>query len=393
MKIVYSLPHPADKLSSEQAGHTVRASAMLGELEKRGHQIFTIEAASGQGSQTAVKTYRTVVKKLLPRPIAMQMRDRARVAYGHRYGERLIEAVEKHHPDVILETHIAFSQAGQRASERTGCPLALDDVAPSWEEEQQYGVGAGKLAREIHRTVTGKASLLVAVSGVIRRLLTEDGIPDSKIVTISNGIDPSFFQSHSESVRKRYRIPHDAVVILFVGSFQPYHRVDLLIEAFAKVKVNPPAHLLLVGEGQRTPEAKAAAERLGLMDKITFTGRIPYQEVAEYVTAGDVAVMPATNSYGNPMKIYEYMAQGKAVVAPNQETITEIVTHQHNAVLFQPENVDGLAAALQTVIEDANLRRKIAQQARIDADSHTWAKRAEVLEHALEKILMKQNRA
>ncbi|NWF71307.1 MAG: glycosyltransferase [Chloroflexi bacterium] len=391
MKIVYSLPHPADSLSSEQAGHTVRASAILGVLEKRGHEIIRVEAARGSGAQTAVKTYRSLVKKLLPRFIANQMRDRARVAYSLNYAGRLQQVVEQARPDVILETHIAFSLAGKTVSEKTGIPLGLDDVAPSWEEAQQYGGGAGGLAQRTHHEVTQQASLVVAVSQEIRRLLKEDGVAESKLVTISNGIDHKFFQTGTggAEVRARYGIPADTVVIVFVGSFQPYHRVDLLLEAFAQVKTDTPARLLLVGEGQRTPEAKAAADRLGINARVTFTGRIPYDQVAQYVAAGDVATMPATNSYGNPMKIYEYMAQSKAIIAPDQPTITEIVAHGESAYLFQPENVGALAAGLKRLIEDGGLRTKIAQRARADADQHTWEKRGEAMEQALEKIRRK----
>ncbi|NDJ86457.1 MAG: glycosyltransferase, partial [Chloroflexi bacterium] len=176
MKIVYSLPHPADQLESSQAGHTVRARAILSALERRGHEIIRVQAAAGQQSQAAVSTYRSIVKKLLPRPIAMRLRDTARVAYSRRYAGRLIEALQQHRPDVILETHIAFTLAGKIASAETGIPLVLDDVAPPWEEEEQYGVGSRKLARQTYQEITHQARMLVAVSGAIRRLLIAEGL-------------------------------------------------------------------------------------------------------------------------------------------------------------------------------------------------------------------------
>lgn len=386
MKILYSLPHPADSLDSEQAGHTVRARAMLGALETLGHDIIRLEAASNPRSQSAVKTYRSVVKKLLPRPVAQRMRDLARVAYSRNYGARLIEAIHQHQPDVILETHIAFSVAGKMASAQTGIPLILDDVAPSWEEEQQYGVGAKQLALNTHREVTQQASLLVAVSGVIRQHLIDERIAENKIITVHNGINAAKFHTGIDSlaIRNRYHIPADAVVIVFVGSFQPYHRVDLLIEAFAHVKTD--AYLFLVGDGQRRPEAKALCEKLGLTERVIFTGRIPYEQVADYSAVGDIAIMPATNSYGNPMKIYEYMALGQAVLAPRQETITEIVTHAQDAYLFEPENVGAITEALERVIVDGELRHRLGQSAAQQAIHFTWEARAKSLEAAIGKI-------
>jgi glycosyltransferase involved in cell wall biosynthesis len=87
------------------------------------------------------------------------------------------------------------------------------------------------------------------------------------------------------------------------------------------------------------------------------------------------------------MKIYEYMALGKAAIAPNQETIREIASHGQGIYLFEAENVQSMAAALQTMIEDTALRQQLGQQALQIAATHTWTKRAQTLEEALTKIL------
>lgn len=388
MKIIYSLPHPADRLGSQQAGHVIRASALLDALERLGHTVIQLEAATEQSTQTAVGLYRKVVKRMLPRPVAMRMRDTARISHGRRYAHRLIEAIERTHPDVIFETHIAFSLAGKIASEQTGVPLVLDDVAPSWEEEQQYGVGLKEAARDIHRQVTDCARLLIAVNHTMRRYLLEEGIQASKIITVENGIDSRYFRPDVDGHvrRQQYRLPPNAVVIVYVGSFQPYHRVDLLLHAFAQIKTAPAAHLLLVGEGKYTAGAKALAQSLNLLDQVTFTGAVDYSAVASYIAAGDIAVIAANSSYANPMKLYEYMALGKPIVAPNQETITDVVTHDKNAYLFTPEDVPAMAAALKAVSEDLSLRQRLGKAASALAAEQTWDKRAETIQRALEAV-------
>jgi glycosyltransferase involved in cell wall biosynthesis len=389
MKIVYSLSHPAHRLDSGAAGHTVRARALLGALERRGHEIVTMQAATDQATQSAVKTYHGLVKKLLPRPVAMRMRDMARVRFSRRYAQLLFDGLQQHRPDLILETHNGFAVAGKLASERSGLPLVLDDVAPSWEEEREFGVGLKQRALNIYREVTGHASLLVAVNDVMRQLLIEDGVPATKLVTVSNGIDPDYFHPNIDgsAARAQYAIPAETIVIVFVGSFQTYHRVDLLLEAFSRVTPNQTAHLLLVGDGKRAPEARDQTQRLGLSDHVTFCGRIPYEDVSRYVAAGNVTIMPATNSYGNPMKIYEYAAMGKAILAPNQETITEIVAHDESAYLFAPEDVDSMAAALTAVIQDGALRQRLRQNATQLAHKHTWEQRAIALEQAIQQVI------
>ncbi len=385
MKIVYSLPHPADRLDSQQAGHVIRARALLNALEGLHHQIVNVEAAAESSTKAAVGFYRNVVKKALPRPIAMRMRDAARVSNSRRYAARLIETIESARPDVILETHIAFSLAGKIASEQTGVPLVLDDVAPAWEEEQQYGVGLKDKAHEVYKEVTESARLLVAVSPTIRDYLRGQGLPDSKLILVPNGIDASLFRAGEQpgKVRAQYGIAPDTMLIVFVGSFQPYHRVDLLIRAFKTLDTTRKTHLLLVGEGARTAECKALAAELGLMDRITFTGAIDYSKVGSYVAAADVTVLPGNLDYGNSMKIYEYLALGKPVVAPDQPTVTDMVTHDQTAYLFKRDDAEALKNALKTVIDDPALCQRLSAAAAKLAAECTWEKRAEVLSNAL----------
>ena len=373
MKILYSLPHPADSLASGQAGHVIRATALLNALEGLGHTVQRVEAAAESSAKTSVSLYRNYVKKLLPRPLAMRMRDAMRLAI-----------IERERPDLILETHIAFSLAGALASQAAGVPLVLDDVAPSWEEEQQYGVGLKQAAREIHKQVTTQARLMIAVNKTLRQHLIEDGQPPEKVIIVENGIDERTFRPDLDGapIRARYGIPPEAIVIGFVGSFQPYHRVDLLLRAFAQIS-DPRARLLLVGQGITSADSQALAARLGISARTTFTGSLPYDQVANYLAASDITIMPATNDYGNPMKVYEYMAMGKVVVAPDQPTITEIATHDQDAYLFAREDVAAMTAALKTLIADSALRERLGAQGRTLAAKHTWRKRAETLQAAL----------
>ena len=87
------------------------------------------------------------------------------------------------------------------------------------------------------------------------------------------------------------------------------------------------------------------------------------------------------------MKMYEYMALGKAIIAPNQETITEIAENNRNAYLFEPENVPTLTFALQTLIDDKPLREALGRQAGGQVAGFTWQARAKALEHAIQRII------
>ena len=389
MKILYSLPHPSDRLGAQRAGHMIRATAMLSALQNLGHEVIRVEAASSAGTQLSVSVYRKLIRNLLPRPIAMRMRDRARIQHGIRYASHLIERAQQNKPDLILETHIAFSLAGKIASEQTGLPLILDDCTPAWEEEQQYGVGLKNEVKRIHREVTAQASLLIAVNKTMRRNLLEEGAPPETVITVENGFDDKAFYPGVDGshFRKQFQIPDDSVVIVFVGSFQPYHRVDLLLRSFQLLRGAAKVHLLIVGEGRTLQDCKELAKTLGLTSRVTFVGRVPYAEVPSYAAAGDIAVMPATNAYGNPMKIYEYMALGKAIIAPLQPTITEIATHGEDAYLFKAEDISSLASAINTLVSDPDLVLRLGRCGAKRASEHSWDKRAQVLQDAMQSVL------
>lgn len=390
LRILYSLPHPADRLGHQGAGHVVRASAILEALQGLGHEVIRVEAATGTGVKFYVEIYRKYVRKILPSFIAMRMRDAARIRHGKNYAKRLIQTAELHRPDLILETHVAFSLAGKLASEYLGLPLILDDCSPAWEEEQQYGVALKDEARKIYREVTGHASCIVAVNATMRKNLMDENIDPDKIIVIENGFNSTLFKPNTDGSyrRSQLKIPDRKLIILFVGSFQAYHKVDLLIEAFSVMTHRHQAQLLMVGDGKKFQEARQMVSKLHLENEITFTGRVPYQDIPSYVAAGDVTVMPATNDYGNPMKVYEYMALGKVVVAPDQPTIREILTNNSDSVLFEPDNARSLAKALDDLILGEEKRVNMGKRAALRAAEHTWEKRAIVLQDAIYKTLL-----
>ncbi len=391
MKILYSLPHPSHRLDTPGAGHTVRANALLNALENLSCDVIRDQAAAQQTGKTASGTYRGLVKRVLPRPIALALRDRGRVAFGKQYGHRLAALAQQHRPDVILQTHIAYSLSGKIAAEAAGVPLVLDDVAPSWEEERAYGTGSAKLARETHHAMMTAAGLCVAVCGPMRRALEDDGVPPDKLITVPNGVPDDVLRTtiDADAVRAQYQFGTEAVVIVWVGSFQPYHRVDLLVEAFAHVAAHHPnARLLLVGDGTERPPAEQLVNKLAIAHRVTFTGQVPHDRVPQHIAAGDIAVIPAHATYTNPMKLYEYMALGVASVAPRHATITEIGTPDVDLLTFPPGDANALAATLIRLIQDPTLRNRLGAGARSTiAQGHTWQDRAHTLLHAMERLV------
>jgi glycosyltransferase involved in cell wall biosynthesis len=165
-------------------------------------------------------------------------------------------------------------------------------------------------------------------------------------------------------------------VVVFVGSFLPWHRAEALVDALATAGIDRPWHLLLLGDGPRLPATLEAAARHGVAARVTSTGHLRPDAVGAHLRAADIAVLPATNAYGNPMKLVEYLAAGTAVVAPRQTTVTELCTHDRTAWLFTPDDPAALAAALRTVAHDDDLRRRLARTATAAAGALRWDRQA-----------------
>jgi glycosyltransferase involved in cell wall biosynthesis len=163
-------------------------------------------------------------------------------------------------------------------------------------------------------------------------------------------------------------------VLGFTGFVRDWHGLDKVIAMIAQDPPESPRHLLVVGDGPVRATLEQQARDLNIAHRVQFTGIIERDEVARYVAAFDIALQPAVVSYASPLKLFEYLALGKAIVGPDQPNILEILSADHNAVLFDPEQPDGLAGAVKRLCEDGALRHKVAANARatITEQKLTW---------------------
>jgi glycosyltransferase involved in cell wall biosynthesis len=388
MRILYSLAHPADTLASERAGHVVRAAALLTALESLGHEVVRVEAASSSTSQISVAAYRGVVKRVLPGRVARALRDVGRLRHGRAHGRRLLRAFAQARPDVIVETYSPMNNSGASVSRRTGAPLVIDDLAPAWEDDVVYGVGIPRLAARVRRAMLREARLVVAVNPALRDAFYEEGLSEEKVVVVENGVSERFAQAgDGAELRRELGFAPTDVVIVFVGSFQPFHRVDLLVDAFAGLAPDTRGRLLLVGDGMTLPRVKARVSEAGLQDRVVIVGRISYDRVASYVAAADAGVLPATEDYTNPMKVVEYLAAARPAIAPRQRAVEDLVVDGSNGILFEPGDVVGLREALRTFVDGDDLRRRLRENAaQSPARDQTWHRAGAKLADALSAI-------
>jgi glycosyltransferase involved in cell wall biosynthesis len=138
-------------------------------------------------------------------------------------------------------------------------------------------------------------------------------------------------------------------------------------------------HLLIVGDGPSRADLEALADANKVAHRLTITGVVEREAVADYVAAFDVALLPGINDYASPLKLFEYMYLGKAIVAPNQQNIREILTDEKDALLFDLSASGALTAAIQRLSEDVVLRERLGIGARetLEEKELYWSNNAE----------------
>lgn len=284
--------------------------------------------------------------------------------YGYH---RLTERIASMNPDMIYERYALNMFCGILASRRFGIPLVLEVNAPLYYEQKHLGkLTFKRVARYLERWICSNSARTYVVSESMKRILVQEGgIPESHIVVMPNGIDPESFSPtiSGDEIRNQWDLS-GKVVIGFVGWFREWHRLDLLLEIMNGDEILArEAKLLLVGDGPAFPDLRRFAEEHDLLSSVVFTGSVDWSSVPEHIAAMDIAVQPSAPPYACPMKILEYMAMAKCVIAPNQSNVRELLEDGLTGLLFQPRDKNSLRVVLREMVRDRGRREIIGHEA------------------------------
>lgn len=293
---------------------------------------------------------------------------------------RLVRAIRRHRPECMYERYNLLLPSGVWASRLFDLPMLLEVNAPLFEERQRYdGIALPAMARAVERYTWKGADFVLPVTAVLGKHVEAVGVSRDRIRVIPNGIDFNKFSDIPSRSEAKSRLGLSGKFVLgFAGFVRDWHGLDRVIEFLAR-KEHPDQHLLLVGDGPARDALLKQANELGVADQFTITGIVERENVADYLAAFDVALQPNVVAYASPLKLFEYLALGLAIVAPSTDNILEILKDEDNGLLFEPDSDDGLYAAIRRVHEDEQLKESLGQRARatIDEQGLTWDRNAE----------------
>jgi glycosyltransferase involved in cell wall biosynthesis len=359
-------------------GQYVHLEELVHALRGLGHEVLVVGPdAVGHaafGSDAGLVAW---MKKRMPQ----WLYELAEWAYGAYAYRRLAKAIVAFKPDVMYERYNLFLTAGVRAKQRFGLPMLLEVNAPIYAERKRFdGIALDGLARASERRAWRDADVVLPVTEALAGIVRETVGAGQRIEVIPNGINLDHFTGPFDgaAVRARWNL-EGRVVLGFTGFVRDWHGLDRVIDAIAKDGPDHARVLFVIGDGPARAALEAQATALRIAARVVFTGIVPREEIPVYVSTFDIALQPAVVAYASPLKLFEYLALGRAIVAPDQSNIREVLDDGVNALLFDPEDPAGLTGAIERLSADRALRARLAEGARqtIARRGLTWAANAE----------------
>lgn len=302
--------------------------------------------------------------------------------------------------DVIYRRHYLFNSEYLLA--RLFRIPSVKEVNGRWVWEARISGGTDKfslwLINRIERFSMPKGEMIIAVTPKLAEMLhTEYGVHKDKIVVIENGANTDLFIPMDVRVaRSELGLNQNDNYICLVGAFSRWQGIEYLIRSAPSIlKSFANTRFLLVGDGELKEELIELVEQIGISSRVIFTGIVPYERVPLYMNASDVCVVTKPQESGgfSPLKLCEYMACSKAVVATSASGL-DFLEENNAGILANPENSEEFAQAIIKLLRDPGLRQRMGENGmKYVVENRSWksvAKRVEeVCRQAIEQRKLK----
>jgi glycosyltransferase involved in cell wall biosynthesis len=296
-----------------------------------------------------------ILKKILPKSIKDLLKDFLVFKHMKQLFQQVVAAGSY---DYVLEFYNYASDVGYNISRQQNIPLILVYDSPVLEEHIFFNGNKLFFKKEILKRqlkTLMQAKHIVAYSRAVESYLNK--LTSKKLsVSIHQNVDYTRF----DFLEKKFT--GSPIKIGFIGSFLKWHRIDLLLLAFDRLKrENYNVELFLVGFGMEFNAIKLLTDKSPYNKHITITGFMDGASLVEMKKQLHIGVMPGSNWYGAPNKIFEYGAAQMAVIAPNTPTISDLFQDEKEVLLFKQDDADALYQKLKVLCSDLTLAEELAR--------------------------------
>lgn len=288
--------------------------------------------------------------------------DLARTALGARGA---LDEVQ-----IVYERYSLWSLTGLALASSLGVPFVLEVNAPLIQEQERYRqLALTDLAASIESALFERATVILCVSSaLVERATRLRGTPVG-VHLHGNTVDTNLFRpAEAKAGVPGSGDPASGPTIVFLGSLKPWHGVQGLLDSFSIVaERHPSVRLQIIGDGPERESLERLAARPGTRGRVSFTGAVPHERIPAFLALADIAVAPypqLEEFYFSPLKIGEYMAVGLPVVSSAIGDVRGILRDGESALLVPPGDISALASALERLVRDTSLRRRLGREGR-----------------------------
>lgn len=299
---------------------------------------------------------------------------------------------------VAASNHITALPA-LMAARRLGLPFVYEvrglwevtqaSTQPDWADSERF-----RLMRTLEQQAAREADLVITLTEELADELVSWGVDRERIVLVPNAVDVERFHpmAPDTATARELDLKPGVPVIGYAGSAVAYEGLELLLEALAQLKRQGEAfYFVLVGDGKVMETVKEQARKLGLEDRCRFTGRVPFDQVARYLSCMDIMPVPRLSSAVTEMvsalKPLEAMAMAKAVVLSDVSPHKIMAGDNERARLFRKDDAADLASTLRQLMHDPAERARLGQAARAWAEQErSWNHVTRVYAEALQGV-------
>ncbi|HVS30096.1 MAG TPA: glycosyltransferase family 4 protein [Thermoanaerobaculia bacterium] len=379
MRVAYVSADPGVPVFGSK-GNSVHVQEMIRAFLKSGAEVHLFTPNSGGEPPHDL---RTIAVHRLPRAPKGDLAERERSLIS--LNDVIAGVIAAHGPfDLLYERYSLWNFAAIEYARRHGIPAVLEVNAPLIDEQADHrGLADRDAATTVARRAFRAANVLVAVSDGVAGYLRQFPDVGGTIEVVPNGVNPERFSSHES-------LELGDFVVGFLGTLKPWHGLETLIAAFARVHaIEPRARLLVVGDGPERERIERDLASRGLSEASQFAGAVRPDEVPRHLmsmSVGTAPYIPSDRFYFSPLKVLEYMAAQLPVVASRIGQIEQLIEHGRTGLLCKPGDPESLASTLLTLSGDVELRRRLGAAARRHVFAHhTWdAAAARILRVAME---------
>ncbi|HLD27961.1 MAG TPA: glycosyltransferase [Patescibacteria group bacterium] len=239
---------------------------------------------------------------------------------------------------------------------------------------------------KLHNFLVKQAAKVIVLTESLKELFLKSGFGEAKVMVVPDGVDLKIFDLDltKEAARAQLGLSQNKIILGYTGSFKTMGRDKGLVDVLKSLRLLAPERpdvlfMAVGGSKQDIGHYQKIADELGLKNRILLLARVDLDKLAVYQKAFDILLMPFPNRehyarYMSPLKMFEYMAARRPVIATDLPSIREVLS-EANAVLVKPDNPYDLARGIKEILANPDLAEKLANQAFLDAKDYSWGRR------------------